>query len=248
MRLPRVNNVVIGSRNQHGYSGDMGNRIKELREARGLSLEALGEAMGGVSRQQVWKLENGVVALTQRWMERLAGVLECTPAELLSASGTPIAAASGQGGFVQIEEIDIQAGAGPEGQITHELAHDHDGDLVEVLPSKGHWVMPRELFAQVAPAGVDGLKIVSVRGDSMMPRFRPGQRVMVDTADKLPSPPGVFLVWDGFSLVIKQVEVIPFSEPPRVRLTSANSIYSPYERTLDEAYIQGRVIGVWEWT
>jgi hypothetical protein len=32
-----------------------------------------------------------------------------------------------------------------------------------------------------------------------------------------------------------------------VRITSDNGKYDPYERTLDEAYIQGRVIGQWRW-
>lgn len=230
------------------------NRIRELRVKAGLSLERLAE-MAGTSNQQLSKLELGKARLTTDWMERLAPHLGVKPPELMLESvaeandnGRLALPRTKQNGFVQIEEVDIQAGAGPEGQISYEVAETQDGFLVDILPSKGNWVMPRELFAQVAPAGTEGLKIVSVRGDSMMPRFRPGQRVMVDTADKLPSPPGVFLVWDGFSLVIKQVEVIPFSEPPRVRLTSANGLYSPYERTLDEAYIQGRVIGVWEWT
>ena len=36
-------------------------------------------------------------------------------------------------------------------------------------------------------------------------------------------------------------------KPPRVKITSDNAKYDPYERTLEEAYIQGRVIGQWRW-
>jgi hypothetical protein len=41
--------------------------------------------------------------------------------------------------------------------------------------------------------------------------------------------------------------VLPHSEPPRVRISSDNGKYDAYERTLEEAYIQGRVIGQWRW-
>ena len=37
------------------------------------------------------------------------------------------------------------------------------------------------------------------------------------------------------------------SDPVRVKITSDNPKYDPYERTIDEAYIQGRVLGQWRW-
>lgn len=82
----------------------------------------------------------------------------------------------------------------------------------------------------------------------MEPRLWAGQCVMVDIEDKIPSPPGIFVVWDGLGLVIKRVEVMPGSDPLRVRIMSANPAYQPYERTLDEAHINGRVVGTWSRT
>ena len=78
--------------------------------------------------------------------------------------------------------------------------------------------------------------------------FRPGERVLVNTDDRLPSPPGVFIVWDGFGLVIKRLEVIPYSDPATVRLISANADYAVYERPLEDVTVNGRVIGRWQWT
>jgi phage repressor protein C with HTH and peptisase S24 domain len=47
------------------------NRIKEFRLARQWSLEKLGER-AGTTRQQIYKLENGELRLSQEWMERIA--------------------------------------------------------------------------------------------------------------------------------------------------------------------------------
>lgn len=79
----------------------------------------------------------------------------------------------------------------------------------------------------------------------MEPELWPGQRVMVDVEDKTPSPPGIFVVWDGLGLVMKYVEVVANSEPLRVRISSAHPAFKPYERNIDEAHINGRVVGVW---
>jgi phage repressor protein C with HTH and peptisase S24 domain len=68
---------------------------------------------------------------------------------------------------------------------------------------------------------------------------------MVDVHDCLPSPPGVFLLWDGLGLVIKRVEYLSSTEPARVRITSDNPRYAPYDRALEEAHILGRVVGRW---
>lgn len=60
----------------------MRNRIKELRKARGLTLEALATRANS-SNQHISHLENGRRRLTVDWMERLAAALDCHPFELL---------------------------------------------------------------------------------------------------------------------------------------------------------------------
>lgn len=54
----------------------MRNRLKELRKAKGLTLEALAQRVGS-SNQHVSHLENGKRRLSVDWMERLATALEC---------------------------------------------------------------------------------------------------------------------------------------------------------------------------
>lgn len=61
------------------------NRLKELREARGLSLAALA-ALVGTSNQQISHLELGKRQLTVEWLERIALALECHPWAIVSES------------------------------------------------------------------------------------------------------------------------------------------------------------------
>jgi phage repressor protein C with HTH and peptisase S24 domain len=133
-----------------------------------------------------------------------------------------------------IDELDVRASAG-------------HGALVDGEKLIARWEIPTELIRGFTSAPPDELKIIRVQGDSMEPTLLPGQRVMVDSADRTPSPPGIFVVWDGLGFVIKRVDLVPHSEPLRVRISSDNGRYEPYERTLNEAYIQGRVIGQWRW-
>lgn len=180
-------------------------------------------------------------------LQALAAVLGVSPSYLLDVAGdTPPAAPPGSwsasasiagdpGTMVPIAELDVRAGAGG-GAL--------NGEEAEV----GHWQLPGDLVRSVTSASTTALKIVTVYGDSMEPGFIPGQRVMVDSSDQVPSPPGIFVAWDGLATVIKRVEFIPHSDPPRVRFTSDNPRYQPYERTLEEAHIRGRVIGRWTWT
>lgn len=85
------------------------------------------------------------------------------------------------------------------------------------------------------------LRIMHVEGDSMTPTLQDGDVVLVDLARRNPTPPGIFVLHDGMGLVAKRLEHIPNSDPPRVRVISDNTSYSPYECTCDEINIIGRV-------
>jgi transcriptional regulator with XRE-family HTH domain len=61
------------------------NRIRELREARGMSRAALAER-AATAAAQIQKLELGLRQLTHTWMLKLAPALGCNPADLLPES------------------------------------------------------------------------------------------------------------------------------------------------------------------
>ena len=85
------------------------------------------------------------------------------------------------------------------------------------------------------------LRIMNVDGDSMAPTLEDGDTVLVDLTRRLPTPAGIFVLNDGLGLVAKRLEHFPGSDPPAVRITSDNRVYSPYERTADEINVVGRI-------
>jgi phage repressor protein C with HTH and peptisase S24 domain len=169
---------------------------------------------------------------------KIAKALGCSPSDLTGERPPAPKAALSDVVTVAELEVHVAAGLGADGD-TLILAAEEAGAVL------GTFTFPRTSFREMVPGSSEGVRMIAVRGDSMVPTLWPGQRVMVDTADKTPSPPGVFVIWDGLGLVLKRVELVPGSDPMRIRISSENERYTAYERTLDEAHINGRVIGVW---
>ena len=78
----------------------------------------------------------------------------------------------------------------------------------------------------------------------MEPLASHGDRLLIDNSDRDPVPPGTFAVWDDMGLVTKRIEHVPHSDPPRMRLKSANPEYDSYECLADEIRIVGRAVRV----
>lgn len=85
------------------------------------------------------------------------------------------------------------------------------------------------------------LRMLHVEGDSMLPTLNHGDIVLVDLSRTTPSPPGLFVLFDGLGLVAKRLEHIAGSDPPTLRILSDNALYAPYERSAEEVSIVGRI-------
>ncbi len=101
---------------------------------------------------------------------------------------------------------------------------------------------PPSLLRQITAAPANGLRLISISGDSMAPTLEHGDMVMIDTNRTVPSPPGIFILDDGVGLVAKRVDAIPNTRPQMLRLSSDNPAYSNYQRRIDEVRILGRVV------
>lgn len=97
----------------------------------------------------------------------------------------------------------------------------------------------RSWVRQKLNASPGDLRIIRVRGDSMLPTLSEGDVVLVNMMQKNPSPPGIFVLFDGFGLVVKRLEV---QSEGQVRIYSDNTQYAPYTRSLSEVNIIGRVV------
>ena len=172
-------------------------------------------------------------------LRSIARALGCTVADLYRER-TPAPVPRAFSDTVTVNELDVHTRAG--------LGADGDAVVMrsdEATAIVGVHSFPTSSFREAYGVDPGRIKIIAVRGDSMEPKLWSGQRVMVDIEDTTPSPPGIFVVWDGLGLAIKRVEVIPGTDPLRVRISSANPEYLSYERLFTEAAINGRVIGVW---
>jgi phage repressor protein C with HTH and peptisase S24 domain len=226
----------------------MGDRIRLRRTELKLTQEQLGR-MVGISKQAVGQWESGAAVPTgpnlvdcaealkvrERWLSSGRAPKEpmVEPQRKTLDSGSA-RGTIGAGRPFTIEELDVRAAAGA-------------GAMVESEGKIGEWSLPSTLVRVASNSAAEAIKILTVVGDSMPSSFRPYDKVMVDTLDRNPTPPGIFVVWEGLGLVVKRVMALPHSDPPAVRIISENPDYPPYERTLDEAYIQGRVLGKWLW-
>lgn len=141
---------------------------------------------------------------------------------------TPSAADDDQ--LVAVAEVDVRAAAGA-------------GALNEEAPETlATWYIPSGLLQHELRSRGSDVKLISIRGDSMWPTLGDGDRVLVDVSHKVPSPPGIFVLWDGFGLVAKRVDRIPGGEQPRIRLVSDNDAYPAYDCDAQEINVVGRVI------
>jgi len=188
-------------------------------------------------------------------LARLAKALKLDPAEIVGVGvrrqeGSAATEGPSLQDVVPVPEVDVKAGAGGGGIVVEAFRAGPTGwETTDGV--KDHWGLPNSFLRYEARIAPDAAHILEIVGDSMvdpsMPTapgtLMPGDRAILDTRDTIPSPPGNFAVWDGFGVVVKMIEIIHGSEPPRIRLSSRNPAYQPYDVLLEEARILGRVRG-----
>jgi SOS-response transcriptional repressor LexA len=147
--------------------------------------------------------------------------------------------------------FDVPAGEIPQVAARLGLGLTADAHVIEIPVGGGSkaavevvdtWKIPETILRKRIAGSLRSIHIVECVGDSMSPRIKDGDFVFIDTAQRTPSPPGVFALWDGMGQTLKNLEFIPNSEPPQVRIIPDNEKYSTYERNLDEVSIIGRYI------
>ena len=100
----------------------------------------------------------------------------------------------------------------------------------------------REWIKNNLNADIDDLRILIIDGDSMSPALCHKDIVLIDTKKKTPSPPSIFILFDGFGLTAKRLEYVSEPKNPHVRVISDNQHYSTYECSISDVTIIGRVV------
>jgi len=224
-------------------------RLRDALATAGLSLKEASRAIGrNDAYLQQFLYRESPRRLPEEARHRLATILDIDQQQLadrhLSAAMSDRPPAQ-----ISVPFFDVRAAAGggampPDLPNSANSANSYSQDNAgnpEVLPPIGLG-FPSSLLRRITSAPAASLQLITVSGDSMDPTLADGDLVMIDTARKQPSPPGIFILDDGVGLVAKRVDAVPNTTPPMLRLSSDSPAYSNYQRRLDEVHIIGRVI------
>ena len=230
--------------------------LYHAREARGMSRSEL-VRLSGISKQQLSRLENGHIRLRLDHLKPFAGPLGYTPEQMLlwgrypgtggshiessdilreePAHDEPMGPSAGQ-----VPELDTRAGLGGGGLPARELRK--DGRHADALKAEG-WLFPASFVREQLHSSPGRLLVLDTTGDSMAPTVVSGERVIVDTGHKTPTPDGLYAIRDTFNcIVVKRLQVLRSTRPPRVKVISDNPNHPSEEAPLGELEIVGKVL------
>jgi phage repressor protein C with HTH and peptisase S24 domain len=216
--------------------------------------------LSGVSKQQLSRLENGVIRLRLDHLKPFATPLGYTPEQILlwgryPGTGTvagghvessdvlreepahdePLGPAPGQ-----VPELDTRAGLGGGGVPAREVRK--DGRHADPVKSEG-WLFPASFVREQLHAAPGRLLVLDTTGDSMVPTIASGERVIVDTGHKTPTPDGLYAIRDTFDcIVVKRLQLLRSARPTRVNIISDNANHASEEVPLSELEIVGKVL------
>jgi transcriptional regulator with XRE-family HTH domain len=221
--------------------------LYHARQARGMSRTQLVK-LSGISKQQLSRLENGLIRLRLDHLEPYAAHLGYTPEQILL-----------WGRFPGTEEAEVAAAkslraATETYDFIPELAANVEGPdpaarkkvrktaaPVDLLKSE-RWGFPPSFVRDNLRVSADRLVVIEIGGDSMAPTITSGDRVIADTGHKTPTPAGLYALRDAVEgIVVKRLQLLR-SSPPRVKIISDNPKNATEEVPLDEVVIFGKVI------
>ena len=233
------------------------------RESRGMNRTEL-TRLSGISKQQLSRLEGGQIRLRLDHLRPFANALGYTPEQILlwgRYPGTPgLTSPVGVGGHIessdvlregpshdelgpppgQVQELDTRAGMGGGGIPSREVRR--DGRHADPVKSEG-WGFPPSFVREQLHTLPGHLLVLDTTGDSMAPTIASGDRVVIDTSHKAPTPDGLYAIRDTFgSIVVKRLQLMRSSQPSRVKIISDNPTNASEEVPLNEMEIVGKVL------
>lgn len=216
--------------------------------------------LSGISKQQLSRLENGQIRLRLDHLKVFAPHLGYTPEQILLWGKYP-GTGGAAGGHVessdvlreeatheeplgpptgQIPELDTRAGLGGGGVPAREVRR--EGRHADPLKPEG-WSFPASFVREQLHTSASRLLVLDTTGDSMAPTIGSGERVIVDTGHRTPTPDGLYAIRDTFdSIVVKRLQVVRSARPTRVKVISDNPNHPSEEMPLTDLEIVGKVL------
>jgi len=219
---------------------NIGNRIRELRLARGLTMNDLADAVG-VDQANISRLETGKQkSFTEQSLNKIANALNVSLGELFIPSGPKNTVYNDskdmvkviQGGDVyRVDLLDVNVSAGPGAFV--------GSDIIDVIRSIEYNTDHAKNFFGGKPATT--VKMVNVRGDSMSGTIEPGDLVFVDVSVNQFDGDGIYVFGFDGKIHIKRLQMVP----DKIVVISDNTRYRDWfidESNEHRFYIFGKVM------
>lgn len=134
--------------------------------------------------------------------------------------------------------------------VIQPLAHDEQASFLSDGGKQSddeNWIIPQSILRQHTKTTADKIKIFTIQENLMEPAFKRDDPVLVDLSDQFPSPPGVFIISDGYSFLARQCEIVSGARPPEVKISAHDKGFTQQSVQLDDIQIIGRVIAKLQW-
>ncbi|KFC07030.1 regulatory protein [Trabulsiella guamensis ATCC 49490] len=219
---------------------NIGNRIRELRLARGMKIADLADAVG-IDGANVSRVETGKQkSFTEQSLSKYAAALGVDVAEFFTSTtnDTTVYKPSKdnlvyrEGGAVfRIEMLDVSASAG--------MGYIQSGDVIDVIRSiEYNNEQAASLFGGRAP---DTVKVVNVRGDSMAGTIEPGDLIFVDVSISSFDGDGIYVFGFDDKIYVKRLQMVP----DKILVISDNPKYKEWavdQSNEERFYVFGKVM------
>lgn len=213
-------------------SNPIGSRLKTEMKKRGFTSTELARR-SGVLTSFIYDIISGKSSNPSTVkLARVAEALGISLTYLVSGAETDPAAVSGNSlneNYVTIPRIEVN-GSAQGGMIICQ------GESAEAYFFNSLWIRSH------LNANTTDLRMLTIEGDAMEPALLHNDIILIDTSKKHPSPPGIFILFDGIGLKAQRLEYLPPSGNSHVRVISDNRHYSTYECSISEISIIGRVV------
>jgi transcriptional regulator with XRE-family HTH domain len=219
--------------------------LYHAREARGMSRSELVKR-SGVSKQQFSRLENGLIRLRLDHLKPFAKVLGYTPEQILLWGRYPETTDDQIIGEVRPASEQVAELASRSEANYSTLKKRRDGRHVDRINPEG-WIFPPSFVNNQLSTSAKQLVVVEAEGDSMTPTITSGEKVIVDTGHKTPSPDGLYAIRDSFdNVIIRRLQLLRAAHPSRVKIIPDNPKHAAEEVALDEVELVGKALCVFK--
>jgi transcriptional regulator with XRE-family HTH domain len=213
------------------------------REARGMSRTELVKR-SGISKQQLSRLENGLIRLRLDHLKPFANALGYSPEQILlwgRYPGTSEDQIQGEA-LGASEHVPELASRSESGAGYSKLRKHKEGQHVERIKAED-WAFPASFVTTQLQASAKQLLVIEAEGDAMAPTIMSGEKVIVKTNEKAPSTDGLYAIRDSSdNVIIRRLQLLRAARPPRVKIISDNPKHATEEAALDEIEIVGKAL------